>query len=80
MKMTKKNHFNALLKKTEQKIKFLQDKREDLIKCMEQQISKDCYKYCLEEKHKAEENLIYYMDIVEVLEGVMGYYGGKEQE
>ena len=58
-----------VIKSTKNKLDYYINRKEDLIRCMNDAItSKDCKHYCEQEIVKADENIDYYSSLLEILE------------
>ena len=58
-----------LKSKTSSKLDFYRRRLEDLQECLKEDLTKDCRHYCNQEIKNCEENIKYYICILEILEG-----------
>ena len=58
-----------LIKETENRLKYQNQKLEDFKKCLESKLTQDARNYCYSEIIKTEKNIAYYSQLLNKLEG-----------
>ena len=57
-----------VIKSTKNKLDYYINRKEDLINCLNEELTKDCIHFCYEEIVKADKNIDYYSSLLEILE------------